>query len=1078
MNNNKLLERRLEQLNALELPNGVALWSALEPMELGIMKNEATQELEIMDYNANEVIEHSSNPQTILSAILNHSAFKNYMELYLEESLSPEDLFKKLLGSEADEIKRIKRDSHALDKQFPYLSKMVEEAGIQIKPYKEMPTRVQQDIQEWEDEIDEDKLYYTTVDETEGFSDLSDVLLYWYSDQDLSSGFMEKVPQGGMLDDLLEQGVSREEVEGYRSILRLAERDGYLNAADLKEIGVLVEEKYYAVYDTQYNDFRTLGVFETSNEAMEAAADHFVNVLEPEIYEEMGGEAHFYHSTAKEDGELLGFTAVEISAKEAGLLNQASQINYFIYYHDSYTGSGDTYKKFPSINRNRTDIYGVDLQTGQQLSGEPVKFDKRPNPLAREFLEGALGYLRINGELSVEEREEVAQLGTPVTPRTDQELNLILQNDWFKDLYDVFDDELNYFNGVKNAELTRLDIENEISNYLESHPFHLDLPTLYSLAQKGGTMGFTAPSGASEGEMDYANPETVRTIYDNPLKEQGLQEALESLGIVETKQLQKILMDHKALLTQRLDLRTWALEMMQEVEGGAEIVGELPLLKASDEIATTFYNPIYTDGKIISFSIIERDKQGYFEPIGYDMSGNEEVEFSDMDVEEIETLEQASPEEREQFQFYMDNYPRYQAKQQEELAVLRLKNLALIEEIGQFPNSMLEKDGVLSSQDSLLDKEFQLMLVQDYRKAFSQDPRIEINLPGLSFESINNYSDTDFILFSKHRHQAVFYVGEEVEGVVDFLYRKLDATPELRTEGDKKLEWVSDFNQEKYEVIQDWMMDHLEFMEHYHESVDIPIIFNRGKYEGPDDYSSDRSYLDDTTDYWVDYEGSIAEIGYEPGEIASLEKHELPFEAVVEILEAVDLTAGKVVEMLEVEKGMKLGESILKSEVPKQSSIGYYQKVIDQTVYATGTIQGRDIEKIEYYEEQAFEAFEMSRLTDKELVALTLNLIHQIYDTTRDINEMESDDPDRQDGMNDYENEQKSYDKLSLEWESRGVNVPLRAASFDAIETEDSEPFAHYFEESLSDYLTRGSINFKEEFPLPQKDNHSSIHLK
>ena len=79
-----------------------------------------------------------------------------------------------------------------------------------------------------------------------------------------------------------------------------------------------------------------------------------------------------------------------------------------------------------------------------------------------------------------------------VTPRTDQELHLILQNGWFDDLYDVFDDELSYFNTVNDAELTKLDIEHEISKYLEEHPFHLDLPTLYSLAQKGGNMSFVA----------------------------------------------------------------------------------------------------------------------------------------------------------------------------------------------------------------------------------------------------------------------------------------------------------------------------------------------------------------------------------------------------------------------------------------------------------------------------------------------------------------------------------------------------------------------------------------------------------
>ena len=125
-----------------------------------------------------------------------------------------------------------------------------------------------------------------------------------------------------------------------------------------------------------------------------------------------------------------------------------------------------------------------------------------------------------------------------------------------------------------------------------------------------------------------------------------------------------------------------------------------------------------------------------------------------------------------------------------------------------------------------------------------------------------------------------------------------------------------------------------------------------------------------------------------------------------------------------------------------------------------------------------FNQFNLSALTEKELVALSLNLIQQIYKTTQYINEMKNDDSERQDYMNDFENERDSYDLLVQEWNVRGVNVPLRAAAFDANETEVSEPLAHYFEGLLSDYLVKGGINFKEELPLPQKENHSSVHLK
>lgn len=800
---------------------------------------------------------------------------------------------------------------------------------------------------------------------------------------ELSDSLEELVNSPEFLDEvkLSEPELAEELVKGFGAIVKeaLSEtqtfiEDGwevdndpyrYIESAEALLLeNILTEEnkKYYAVYDTQFNDFRTLGVYQTGEEAMEAGADHFVNVLDPATYEEMGGEAHFDYSTPQEDGELLGFTAVEINAKEAAWLEQASKTHSSIYYHESFMGLGETYQKFSSISRERLDIFGLELRTGKKAE-ETSRADI--SKLSKVFLEHALAYLRVNGELSVEERQEVEQKGTPVTPRTLQELGLLLLKGWFHDLYDVFDDELSYFNGVNHTELTRLDIESEISKYLEEYPFRLDFPTLYSLAQKGGKIGFTAPESAIDGAMDFTDDEVVGKIFERLIHEQGVGSELEQLGIFNVSQFQN------ALLT------------------------------------------------------TQKEKQK---------------------VQEIE---------------------------------ITLTRLSMIQEIKALKKLASGNNEVLSVGGGLLDEDLSLQIVKDYQKKYPEVVELEDDSARLGFSKVNAHKASDFILFNYNRPQSVAYVGDDFEKLLDVIQKNIPGViPEIRQEWSQQLHEIFDFNQETLDRVQDWMMDHLEFTEHYQESVDIPLVFSGGRFEGPDDASSIRAYLEDSTDYWVDYEGNIAEIDYEPAELAKLEDHGMSFEGIRETLKAVDLTFGKVVEMIEAEKKMSLDEPIVKNDVSQVDSIGYYQKVVDQTIRATGRVQGIDIEKLDYFEKQVLGNFDIPRLTENELVALTLNLIHQVNQTTHFINEMGTDDPERQDYMSDYENEQGSYALLAQEWEARGVNVPIRAASFDANETEVSEPVAYYFEELLSDYLVKGALNFKEALPLPPKENHSSIHLK
>ena len=726
------------------------------------------------------------------------------------------------------------------------------------------------------------------------------------------------------------------------------------------------DKKYYAVYDTQSNDFRTLDIFETAEETMEAGADYFVNVLDPENYEEIGGEAHFHHSTPQEDGELLGFTAVEISAKEATWLNQATQTQSSIYYHDSHIGLGDTYKKFPIISLNRPDIYGRDLRTGEKVVSVSTQYDSPSPVLAREFLVRALDYLRHNGELSVEEGQEVESLGTPVTPRTDQELHLILQNGWFDDLYDVFDDELSYFNTVNDTELTKLDIEQEISNYLEEHPFHLDLPTLYSLAQKGGNMSFVVlDNSAVNGNMVYTDELKVKIIYDKLIDELGLRNELEKLEIFNIPQFQKILL-------------------------------------------TT-----------------QKEKQ---------------------EAQQVETT---------------------------------LTHLSMIKEIKNLKKLASGKNEVLSVGGGLLDKDLFLQIVKDYQKKYPEIVELEDDTAKSGFSKVNEHQSSDFILSNFNRPQSVLYVGDSFETLLDVIQKNiLGVISEIRQEWSQRLHEIFDFDQEQLNQVQDWMMDHLKFTEHFEESVDVPIEFEGGVSRGLLEDEALRSPIEETTNHWIEYQNKEKEIPYDAFEIMTLEDHQLPFEGIQEILKAVDLTIDEVVQKIRLEKKMEMSQQEIFKGNNENETLSYVQKLVDSTVHATGIIERVNINDLDYWQENVISQFNLSALTEKELVALSLNLIHQIYKTTQYINEMKNDDSERQDYLSDYENEQESYDLLVQEWNVRGVNVPLRAAAFDANETEVSEPLAHYFEELLSDYLVKGGINFKEKLPLPQKVNHLSVRLK
>ena len=418
-------------------------------------------------------------------------------------------------------------------------------------------------------------------------------------------------------------------------------------------------------------------------------------------------------------------------------------------------------------------------------------------------------------------------------------------------------------------------------------------------------------------------------------------------------------------------------------------------------------------------------------------------------------------------------------KQEAQKVETTLTHLSMIKEIKNLKKLASGKNEVLSVGGGLLDKDLLLQLVRDYQKMYPEIVELEDDNAKSGFSKLNEHQSSDFILSNFNRPQSVLYVGDSFETLLDVIQKNiLGVISEIRQEWSQRLHEIFDFDQEQLNQVQDWMMEHLKFTEHFEESVDVPIEFERGVSRGLLEDEALRSPIEETTNHWVEYQNKGKEIPYDAFEIMTLEEHQLPFEGIQEILKAVDLTIDEVVQKISTEKKMEISQQELLKGNNENKTLSYVQKIVDSTVHATGIIERVNINDLDYWQENVISQFNLSALTEKELVALSLNLIHQIYKTTQYINEMKNDDSERQDYLSDYENERDSYDLLVQEWEERGVNVPLRAAAFDANETEVSEPLAHYFEKLLSDYLVKGEINFKEELPLPQKRNQLSIHLK
>lgn len=223
------LEQTRQKINDLALPDGTALSSVLEPMEMGIEENDANGTLELMDYNAQELLYAGEEPNNLLRILGEQPAFANYFEHYTELDADEMDEQITKWQQEFDyqeksetrpDIEKLLEDITALDGKYPHLSDMMIDV-VKIKKFSELDENQLNHTRWWtyfNDNLNPNELFYVRTDSDDTYKVLSQALLEYYSDADLSSGFVEEIPDGGTIDDL---DPNERDIQGIKSMLQL-----------------------------------------------------------------------------------------------------------------------------------------------------------------------------------------------------------------------------------------------------------------------------------------------------------------------------------------------------------------------------------------------------------------------------------------------------------------------------------------------------------------------------------------------------------------------------------------------------------------------------------------------------------------------------------------------------------------------------------------------------------------------------------------------------------------------------------------------------------------------------------------
>ncbi|GAB2021499.1 hypothetical protein RyT2_05730 [Pseudolactococcus yaeyamensis] len=144
----------------------------------------------------------------------------------------------------------------------------------------------------------------------------------------------------------------------------------------------------------------------------------------------------------------------------------------------------------------------------------------------------------------------------------------------------------------------------------------------------------------------------------------------------------------------------------------------------------------------------------------------------------------------------------------------------------------------------------------------------------------------------------------------------------------------------------------------------------------------------------------------------------------------------------EVEKFAFQDENNQEESTKVEGTSLQFQKTLVETGWIEGKINGQEISDIDYYSQNALDDFELTKLLDVEILALTNNLMQQTKGTFSEISDMAEDDSDLRYWMDDYYNEVETYEKMMSELHSRDICLD----SDTVINLFDSAPYDSFFE--------------------------------
>ena len=220
-------------------------------------------------------------------------------------------------------IEMLHKDITALDEAYPNLSYMIQNMNYAIKPYSEMTEAQKESTIEWqgEENIKPEEFHFINADTEATYLILSQALIEYYTDYDLSSGFVEDLEEGQSIYDLKD---SNEYKTGLISMLKLSADEDELATDEVKKwITHTVHVQAYddtsveranpsyvsvVISDDFYNNFSDQMVFEyAKNTDLESAkvlfSDNARQLEKDEAFGETKAEL-FFDLSSKFDEEV------------------------------------------------------------------------------------------------------------------------------------------------------------------------------------------------------------------------------------------------------------------------------------------------------------------------------------------------------------------------------------------------------------------------------------------------------------------------------------------------------------------------------------------------------------------------------------------------------------------------------------------------------------------------------------------------------------------------------------------------------------------------------------------------------